>query len=73
MSGYIPEIIYNKVSAIASKKELPISKVERLADLPNGTIGKWRASRGADINSIVKLAKTLDVSIDYLVGITDEQ
>lgn len=73
MSGQVPEIIYNRVSAIASKRDLPMYKVEQMADIPNGTIGKWKVSRGANINTIMKLAKALDVSIDYLVGNTDEQ
>lgn len=69
----ITKDMYKRVAKIAIDRELPIYKVEQLADLPNGIIGKWRTGRGANINTIVKLAKALDVSVDYLVGITDEQ
>lgn len=72
MSEQIPGIIYGKVSAIASKRELPMYKVEQMASIPNGTIGKWRTSRGADINTIVKVANALNVTVDYLISNSEE-
>lgn len=64
--------MYERVVELADKKGISICKLEQLAQIGNGTIGKWRNGKGAKIETIVKLAKALDVSVDYLLGITDE-
>lgn len=64
--------MYERVAELAKKKGLSISKIERLANLANGTIGQWKY-RDARGRSIVKVAKVLEVSTDYLLGVTEEQ
>ena len=65
--------LYERVAQIAAKRGLSISKVEKMAGIGNGTIGKWRTNRNTKINTLEKVAKALDVSVEYLLGSTDEQ
>lgn len=65
--------MYERVLKIASEKGLSIYKLEQMAGLGNGTIGKWKTSKNTSINTLVKVAEALDVSIDYLLGISEEQ
>ena len=64
--------MYERVIELAKKKGLSISKLERLADLANGTISQWKDGDARGRN-IVKIAKILEVSTDYLLGMTEEQ
>lgn len=61
--------ICTRIEKVAKVKGLSTHKLEQLADIPNGTICKWRDGRGILINTLVKVAKTLGVSVDYLVGL----
>lgn len=65
--------MYERIAKLAEEQGLSICKLEQMASVANGTIGKWRNGRGATVETIVKIAKTLNVSVDYLLGITDEQ
>lgn len=65
--------MYERVAELAAKRGLSICKLEQLANIANGTIGKWKSGKGATVETIIKIAKTLEVSVDYILGITDEQ
>ncbi len=65
--------MYERVLKIAAERGLSIYKIEQMAGIGNGTIGKWKNGKNTTINTLVKIAKALDVSVDYLLGITDEQ
>ena len=65
--------MYERVAELAARRGLSICKLEQMANIANGTIGKWRSGKGATVETIVKLAKALDVSVDYLLGINEEQ
>ena len=64
-------MVYENVCNLAKEKGLSITKLEELAGLPNGIIGKWNPEREKpfepSFGSLRKLSKTLDVSIDELV------
>lgn len=64
--------MYKRVAELAAKRGLSICKLEQIANVANGTIGKWRNGRGASAETIVKIAKVLGVSTDYLLGVTEE-
>ena len=64
--------MYERVLKIAAEKGLSIYKLEQMAGLGNGTIGKWRNGKEIRSNTLMKVSKALDVSVDYLLGITDE-
>lgn len=60
--------LYEKVKALAEAKGFSIASLEKAAGLANGTIGKWRKSgKGATLNSIKAIAKTLNISIEELL------
>ena len=60
--------MYEKVKAIAEKKGLSISAVEKMAGLANGTIGKWReSSGGVRIESVKAVAAALEVPIEDII------
>lgn len=60
--------MYEKVKAIADRKNLSIAAVEKKAGLSNGTIGKWRdAKDGIRFESIKAVAVALDVDIKELM------
>ena len=65
--------MYERVVKIAAEKGLSIYKIEQMAGIGNGTIGKWKNGNNTTINTLVKLAKALDVSVDYLLGIEEEK
>ena len=64
--------LYERIALQSKKKGWSIYKVEREADIGNGIIGKLRSGRGLTVQTVVKIAKALDVSVDYLLGITEE-
>lgn len=59
--------ISKKVDALIAHKGFSVSWVERKADLGNGTIRSWRQGRNIKIDSIVKVADVLGVTVDDLV------
>jgi transcriptional regulator with XRE-family HTH domain len=63
-------MVYENVCNLAKEKGLSITKLEELAGLPNGIIGKWNPEREKafkpSFDSLCKLSKALEVSIDEL-------
>lgn len=58
-------MIYDNIKAIADQKGLSIAEIEKRAQIGNGIIGKWKEST-PNVDSLVKVAKVLDVGIDTL-------
>lgn len=48
-----------------------VAELERKLGISNGTINKWNKANPS-IESLTKISKFFDVSIDYLLGITDK-
>lgn len=59
-------MIYSNVKKVADEKGLSIYEVEKRAELPNGTIGKWRTAVPR-VDNLKKVAAVLGVKIDLLV------
>jgi transcriptional regulator with XRE-family HTH domain len=59
-------MIYDNIKALADKKGISIAEVEKRAQIGNGIIGKWKESN-PNVDSLVKVAKVLNVSINTLV------
>lgn len=64
--------LYERIVLQSKKKGWTICKVEREAKVGNGVIGHMKNGRGITVATFVKIAKALDVSVEYLLGITEE-
>lgn len=64
--------IYERVKSTAQTQGLSLKQLESKAGLGDGAIYKWKkyTPRGANIQ---KVADVLNVSVDYLLGNTDEK
>ena len=62
----------DRIRDAAKVKGISIHKLEQIAGIANGIICKVGDGSGIRISTIVKIAKALDVSTDYLLGVTEE-
>jgi transcriptional regulator with XRE-family HTH domain len=65
--------LYERIVKRCEEMGWSIAKTEREADVANGIIGKMKNGEGITVVTIVKIAKSLGVSVDYLLGISEEQ
>lgn len=61
-------MIYENVKALADKRGISITELEKKAELSNGAIGKWRDS-SPSVENLSRVAKALNVSINTLVKV----
>ena len=59
-------IIYETVKALADKKGISISALEKEAGVANGLIGKWRENT-PQVDTLSKVAAVLGVTVDRLI------
>lgn len=57
------DVIKNK----AAEMGLTLAALERRADLANGVIGRWETSKGANVDTLKRVADVLKCSLDELV------
>lgn len=60
-------MVYDKIVEICRAQKISITKVEDMANLGHGTIGKWK-NVDPQIGNIRKVASVLNVSIEELVS-----
>lgn len=60
-------MVYDRIVEICRERNISITKVEDMANLGHGTIGKWKIV-DPQIGNIKKVAVVLEVPIDRLVG-----
>lgn len=60
-----------RVSDLASEKHMSIAELERTLNFANGSIGKW-AKQSPSGERLQAVANYFGVSVDYLLGNTDE-
>jgi len=60
-------LIYDNVKKHADDQGLAITVVEAMAGLGRGTIGKWKATNSAQVDSLLKVAKVLGVQASDLL------
>lgn len=61
---------YSRVKRIIEKRGYKVSKLEKILGFKNRCISRWEKCEPR-LNNIVRLAQFLDVSLDYLAGLTD--
>lgn len=59
-------MVFDNIVELANKKNMSISKLERLAGLAKGTISKWRTS-SPTVDNLQAVAKVLNVTVDKLL------
>ena len=59
-------MLYETVVRLAGEKGISISKLEEMADLGNGAIGKWRVFKPT-LRSLEKVARVLEVPVSALL------
>ena len=65
--------ICSRISEICKAKGLSIGTVEVKAGLSQGMVSRWRRQGiMPGIDKIIKIAQVLGVSVDYLLGISDD-
>ena len=62
--------LVERIRSIAELRELTLAKIERDLGLGNGTIRKWD-NNAPSVDKVQKVGEYLNVSIDYLLGRTD--
>ena len=64
--------LFDKIKKIAHQRGFSIAEVERKAGISTNYLYQWK-TRAPSPKSLKSVAKALDVSVDYLLGITDEE
>lgn len=62
--------VFDRVKKLAKKQGLSISKVEEQAGIGANSLYNWRTKVPSSEN-VVKVAKVLHTTTDYLLGLTD--
>lgn len=66
--------IGQRIKCVCKERGMTVKELDKLA-FPNTkgqTIGRWEENRPS-IDKVVTVAQILGVSVDYLVGLTDEK
>ena len=64
-------ILYHRIKELCEEKEITINKLEGELGLGCSSIQKWKNAVSPSTDKIIKVAAYFNVSVDYLLGITD--
>lgn len=59
-------MLHTKIKAIAKKKKIPVSKIEKDCGLIQGSIGHWDEVKPS-YDKVVTVAKYLDMTVEELL------
>lgn len=62
--------LYEKIKMLANEKKISIRQLEEALGFGNGVINRWRKNTPG-IDKVQLVANYFDVSVDYLLGRTD--
>ena len=65
-------VVYDRVRHLCEKHNVSISRVENSVGFGNSTISKWESS-SPSVEKLRKVADYFDVSVDYLMGRSDDE
>lgn len=71
MERLIPLTLTQRIKKLADMKKTNFAEIERTVGISNGQIRRWDTS-SPKIENIQKVADYFDVSVDYLLGRTDD-
>ncbi|MBU3851250.1 MAG: helix-turn-helix domain-containing protein [Candidatus Paralactobacillus gallistercoris] len=64
--------IADRIKELVSQKHITLAELERKVNISNGQIRKWN-DRSPKVDNLEKVAKYFNVSVDYLLGRTDDK
>lgn len=65
-------VVYDRVKYLCEKHNVSISRVESAVGFGNSAISKWESS-SPSVEKLRKVADYFDVSVDYLMGRSDDE
>ncbi|AEB64912.1 MULTISPECIES: helix-turn-helix domain-containing protein [Bacillus amyloliquefaciens group] len=65
-------LLFDRVKKIADKKKIPIAELERKLGMGTNTLYRWKTQKPS-IDKVQKVADYFNVSIDYLLGRTENE
>ena len=74
VNGSISAIVSERMTKVMDERGIKGNKLAKAMGVTESTISKWKSgamSEGASIESLIKLAKALGVTLDFLVGMSD--
>ena len=64
-------VLYQRIKSLCSEHSMTINKLESELGFSPSSIQKWKTINSPSVNKVIEVAKYFDVSVDYLLGITD--
>lgn len=61
---------YDRVKELTESHSMTLAELERKVDIGNGVIARWK-KQNPNVESLQKIADYFDVSVDYLLGRTE--
>lgn len=66
-------MIKDKLKELRKKNHLTQIEFAKIFNISNGTVGNWESgTRQPDHEALVKIAKYFDVTVDYLLGVDED-
>ena len=64
-------VLYTRITNLCADNGIPITKLESDLGFSNALIKKWRKTSSPSIDKVIKIATYFNVSVDYLVGLSN--
>ena len=66
-------MIYTRIKELCVEKHITINRLESELGMSPASISKWRHSVSPTVEKLLKVANYFEVSLDYLVGLSNVQ
>lgn len=64
-------VIYIRIKELCAERGITLAKLEEATGLSSSIIRKWKNNTSPSIDKVKMIAKYFNVSVDYLVGLSD--
>lgn len=64
-------LVYHRIKTLCAESNITIQKLGEDLGFSRTAIGKWKDSSSPSVESLSKIAKYFNVSLDYLAGLSD--
>lgn len=61
------------IRSLCQEKGVTIQELEQKCGLGNGSVKRWELGSSPTLKALIPISNFLDVSVDYLAGLTDEK